>query len=96
MILLSIARLISLLIDIYIFIIIIRSIISWVGNIPPNQFIFLLRRLTDPVFRFVHKHVPFTIMGGIDISPIIIIIALSLLDQLIFRLLVGTGSGLFY
>lgn len=96
MILQSIARLISLLIEIYIFIIIIRSIISWVGNVPPNEFIFLLRRLTDPVFRFVHKHVPFTIVGGIDISPIIIIIALSFLDGIIYRLLVGPGRGVLY
>ncbi|MCP4157742.1 MAG: YggT family protein [bacterium] len=79
------SKLFHYLIHIYIYIIIIRSVISWIGNIPPNPFIMLLRRLTDPVFRFVHKHLPFTIIGGIDVSPIIIVMALYFLDHLILR-----------
>lgn len=76
---------IQLIIQVYIFIIIIRSLISWAGNIPPNRFIFFLRRVTDPVFRLVHKYLPFTIIGGIDISPIIIIFFLYLLNNLLTR-----------
>ena len=76
---------IKLVIQVYVFIIIIRSLISWAGNIPPNRFIFFLRRITDPVFRLVHKHLPFTIIGGIDISPIIIIFFLYLLNNLLTR-----------
>jgi YggT family protein len=53
------------------------------GNIPTNHFIILLRRITDPVFRFVHRHLPFTIVGGIDISPIIIVMVLLLIDAVI-------------
>ena len=79
----GIAELVHLLIHAYIFVILVRSVISWMGNIRPNQFVMLLRRLTDPVFRFVHKHLPFTVVGGIDISPIIIIVALYILDNLV-------------
>jgi YggT family protein len=83
----ALAWLIHYLIHIYIFVIIIRSVISWMGNIPPSAFTRILRRLTDPVFRWVHKHIPFTIIGRIDISPIIIIVALYFLDLLIYNLL---------
>lgn len=76
---------IRLIIHVYIFIIIIRSLISWAGNMPPNRFTFFLRKVTDPVFRFVHKYLPFTIIGGIDISPIIIIFSLYLLINLLTR-----------
>ncbi len=77
----TLAELFHTVIQIYIWIIIIRSVISWLGNIPPNTFVIILRRLTDPVFRFVHKKIPFTIVGGIDISPIFIIMALYFIDS---------------
>lgn len=83
----ALARLIHFLIHVYIFIIIIRSVISWMGTIPPSAFTRILRRLTDPLFRWVHKNIPFTIIGRIDISPIIIIVALYFLDLLIYNLL---------
>ncbi|MFZ4763230.1 MAG: YggT family protein [Alphaproteobacteria bacterium] len=36
-----------------------------------------LERITDPVFRFIRRFVP--LIGGIDISPIILILAVTLL-----------------
>lgn len=81
--LLAFSNLFSMVIHIFIFIIIIRSIISWAGPLPYNQFVLILRKITDPIFRFVHKIIPFSIVGGIDISPIIILFALYFIDTLI-------------
>jgi YggT family protein len=85
----ALAQIIHFAIQVYIFIIIIRSVASWMGNVPPNPFFNLLKRLTDPVFRFVHRVLPYnvTIIGNIDISPIIIILALYLVDRLVTGLL---------
>jgi len=83
----SLVQVIQLAIEVYIIIIVIRSIISWAGNMPPNNLTYFLRRITDPVFRTVHKYLPFTIIGGIDISPIIIIFTLYLINNLLTRLL---------
>ncbi len=85
----SLAELIHFLIQAYIIIIIIRSIISWMGHVPYNQFIYFLRRLTDPVFKLVHKYLPFTIVGGLDISPVIIILILYFVDSFIYSTLIG-------
>lgn len=85
----GLAQLIHLLFQIYILIIIIRSVISWVGSIPVNRFIIILRKLTDPLFRYVHKLLPFTIIGGIDLSPIIIVIALYFIDNFLYSVLMG-------
>lgn len=90
----AVAQLIHLVIQAYILIIIIRSVISWVGTIPPNRFIIVLRKLTDPVFRYVHKMLPFTIIGGIDISPIIIVIVLYFIDNLLYGILMGYANEL--
>lgn len=85
----ALVEIIHIAIQIYIFIIIIRSIVSWMGNVPPNPFFNLLRQLTDPVFRFVHRILPYnvTVIGNIDISPIIIILGLYLVDRLVTGLL---------
>ncbi|MCK4837017.1 MAG: YggT family protein [Candidatus Aminicenantes bacterium] len=77
----ALAQFFHLVIQAYIIVIIVRAVISWAGNIPPNRFIYILRRLTDPVFRVVHRYVPFSIIGGIDISPIIIIVLLYFIDN---------------
>jgi YggT family protein len=85
----ALAQIIHFAIHVYIFIIIIRSIASWMGNVPPNPFFNLLKQLTDPIFRFVHRVLPYnvTIIGNIDISPIIIILGLLLVDRLVTSLL---------
>jgi YggT family protein len=85
----ALAQIIRFAIQVYIFIIIIRSVASWMGNVPPNPFFNLLKRLTDPVFRLVHRVLPYnvTVIGNIDISPFIIILALYLVDRLVTGLL---------
>ncbi len=83
------AQVIHFAIQVYIFIILIRSVASWMGNVTPNPFFNLLKRLTDPVFRLVHRVLPYqvTVIGNIDISPIIIILGLYLVDRLVAGLL---------
>lgn len=90
----ALAQIIHFAIQVYIIIIIIRSIASWMGNVPPNPFFTLLKRLTDPVFRFVYRILPYnvTVIGNIDISPIIIILGLYLVDHLVIELLLGFSN----
>lgn len=88
------AKLFHLIIHLYIIVIIIRAVISWLGNIPPNRLIYILRRLTDPVFRFVHKTLPFTIIGGIDISPVLIVVFLYFIDNFFTGLMLSYSNKL--
>ena len=90
----ALAQFVHLVINLYILVIIIRSVISWMGTIPPNRFITMLRRLTDPVFRLVHRYVPFSILGGIDISPIIIIVVLYFIDNFFTGMIMGYANQL--
>ena len=88
----TLGQLLYFLIDIYIFIIIITVIVSWLiafNVISPShpttrRILDLLARLTDPVMRPVRRYVPS--IGGIDISPIIVIFGLMLLQHIIVRL----------
>lgn len=85
----AVAEVLHLVIYVYTLIIIVRSLMSWVGNMPNNAFTYYLRRLTDPLFYWVHRHLPFTIIGGIDISPIIILLALQIIDNLLYTALMN-------
>lgn len=79
--LLSIAGLLSLLIYIFIFAILIQMILSWItpaGSYHP--FNDILYYLNEPLLRPVQRKMP--PIQGIDFSPLVVIIALQLIDIL--------------
>lgn len=86
-------NLISLAFDIYLFIIIAQIAVSWLiafdvmntDNPQARNLVELLRKATDPVYKPLRKYIP--AIGGIDISPIIVILALSFLERIIIGLL---------
>jgi YggT family protein len=81
--------LITLAINIYIIIIIVQVAVTWLiafdvinaANEQAQNLIALLKKATDPVYTPLKKYVP--PIGGIDITPLIVIIILSILSDLI-------------
>lgn len=84
--------LISTLIDIYIWILIAAAVLSWLvafnvvntRNPIVNAIGEFLYRISEPALRPIRAMLPN--LGGIDISPVILIIGLLFLRQLIFWL----------
>ena len=82
--------LISMCITIYIWIVIIQVMVGWLiafgiinaNNAQAQNLITLLSKATDPVFTPLRKVIP--PIGGIDITPIIVIFGLSLLQKTLF------------
>src|SRR5713226_8821907 len=88
---LSLAKLIDNVIDIYTWIVIASAIMSWlvafnVINVR-NQFIRLvvdlLYRLTEPLLRPIRRILPN--LGGVDISPVILLLGLFFLRSLLWE-----------
>ena len=87
-----IGDLLSLCITIYMYIIIASVVVSWliafdVLNIRSPQaanLVRLLEKLTEPVFRPLRKFIP--PIAGIDITPIIVIFLLAVLQKVVIRL----------
>ncbi len=75
----SFLNLAILLINIYIWIVIIAALLSFINPDPYNPIVQFIRRATEPVFRFVRQKLPFIIVSGIDLSPIVIILLLNIL-----------------
>lgn len=88
-ILLSVIGIISSLIYSYIILAIIAVILSYVNVDPYNPIVQAINRLTQPAFAFVRKKLPFVVISGIDLSPIVVIFGLQLLDTLIVSTLAG-------
>ncbi|MEA2047305.1 MAG: YggT family protein [Campylobacterota bacterium] len=73
----------------YIWVIIIASFLSFVRPDPHNPIVQVLYRLTEPTFAFIRKKLPFVVMAGIDLSPLIIIFGLQFIDIIIRNVLFG-------
>ena len=81
------------LLSVYIWIVIIAALLSWVRPDPHNPIVQILSRLTEPVYGFVRRFIP-TVFNGIDLAPIIIIIGLQILDVCLVNLLNALASSL--
>jgi YggT family protein len=88
----ALLNLLNTLISIYIWLLIASVVLSWLiaFNVvnTGNRFVYQIRdflfRITEPVLRPIRNLLPN--LGGIDISPVILILALYFLRDLMFEL----------
>jgi len=85
--LVSVARIVDLAFNIYIFIIIARALISWVNPDPYNSIVRFLHSATDPVLYRLRRLLPFLQAGAFDLSPIVLLILLSVVQQMVVSFL---------
>lgn len=79
-ILIAVAKILHSVISIYTWIVIIACLISFVRPDPYNIIVRTLNGLTQPVFYFIRRKMPFLYAGGFDLSPIVVIFALQFID----------------
>ena len=85
--LVAIARILDLAFNIYIFIVIARALISWVSPDPYNPIVRFLHNATDPVLYRLRNLIPFLRAGTFDFSPIVLLLLLSVLQQVVISFL---------
>jgi len=69
--------------NIYLWIIILRAIFSWIYVPSLYQVVRILYSLTEPVLRPVRRFVPPARFGGLDVSPIIVFILIVFVDSVL-------------
>ena len=87
----AIANILDIVLDIYKWVIIIAAVISWVNPDPYNPVVRFLYSVTEPVLTPVRRIIGFR-LGPIDISPIVVILAIIFIQ----RFLIGTLIELAY
>lgn len=81
-----VAQAVHLIFTIYIYIIVARAIISWVNPDPYNPIVRFLHSATDPLLYRIRRAIPLQ-FGGLDFSPIILLLGIFFLERVIMLLL---------
>jgi YggT family protein len=76
------------LLNLYSWIIIAAALISWVSPDPRNPIVMFLRLVTEPVLMPVRRLLPPWKTGGLDLSPLIVLIAIQFVERVILPTLV--------
>ncbi|MDR1044556.1 MAG: YggT family protein [Candidatus Adiutrix sp.] len=79
-------------VSIYVWIIVIRVLLTWINPNPYTPVMRFLSRATDPLLNWARRTMPLT-LGGLDFSPILAILALHLLGAVVGRWLWNMGLG---
>ena len=74
----AIATVLDLCLNIYMWLIIARALLSWVNPDPYNPIVRFLYNVTEPVLSYLRRRVP-VVFGGLDLTPLIVIVAIMFL-----------------
>ncbi|MEW6218411.1 MAG: YggT family protein [Thermodesulfobacteriota bacterium] len=91
--LVALARILDFGLSAYMWLIIARAILSWVSPDPYNPIVQFLYGVTEPVLGRIRRLLPLT-AGGIDFSPIILIMAIIFLQSFLVPTLHQMASSL--
>ncbi|HEY6011233.1 MAG TPA: YggT family protein [Nitrospirota bacterium] len=92
-IILGIANVLDVALNVYMWVIIIRALISWVSPDPYNPIVQILTKLTEPVLRPIRKLAP-PHKVGIDLSPLIAVLIIIFLQYALIDTLKRIGHSM--
>jgi YggT family protein len=81
----ALAGVIDMVLTIYMWIVIIRAFVSWVNPDPYNPIVRFLYSVTEPVLYRLRRAMPFIYTGGIDFSPLVVIVAIYFLKAFLVQ-----------
>jgi len=74
------------LLTVYIWVVIIGALLTWVRPDPYNPIVQIIYRLTEPAYRLVRRLMP-TVFNGLDLAPVILIVLLNVIDVLLVNII---------
>ena len=84
----AIIYIVDTLLTVYSFVVIVACLLSWVNPDPYNPIVRILRNLTEPLLWRIRKVLPFTYISGLDLSPVVLLLAIQLVKMIIIKSLV--------
>ena len=91
--LIAVATVIDYVLVFYMFITIAIAVLSWVSPDPYNPIVRFIHNITEPVLYQIRKRVPM-MYGGIDFSPIIVILVIIFLRIFVVESLKGLAGSI--
>lgn len=87
-VLLVVTRIVDLAFQALMLAILINALLSWIHPRPYNAFVNFIEAVANTVCNPIRRVIP-TVVAGMDISPIIAMVLLSLLQGIVHRVLLG-------
>ncbi|MBL0713767.1 MAG: YggT family protein [Desulfosarcina sp.] len=91
----ALANIIYYVLFIYMWIIIIRAVLSWVSPDPYNPIVRFIHNITEPVLYQIRRRLPVS-FGGIDLSPIVVFLIIMFLQSFVVRSLLHLSQTLIH
>jgi len=91
--LVAIGKILDIALSLYMWIIVARAVISWVNPDPFNPIVRFLNAVTEPVLYQVRRRIPL-FFGGIDFTPILIILVIYFLKSFLVKSLIEVAARL--
>lgn len=91
--LVAIGKILDIALNLYMWIIVARAVISWVNPDPFNPIVRFLNAVTEPVLYQVRRRIPL-FFGGIDFTPILIILVIYFLKSFLVKSLIEVAARL--
>ncbi len=91
--LMAVANVINFVLLIFMWIVIARAVLSWVNPDPYNPIVRFIHNVTEPVLYQIRTKIPLN-FGGIDFSPIIVILAVYFLRDFAVKSLLRFSASL--
>jgi YggT family protein len=88
----AIAGLLHVLLTAAMIVIVARAVLSWVSPDPYNPIVRIIMQLSEPLLYPVRRWVPS--FGGVDLSPMLVIVGLVFLDNFMVPSLYRMAAGL--
>ncbi len=91
--LMAIAKVLDLVLLLFMWIVIARAVLSWVNPDPFNPIVRFIHNVTEPVLYRVRAFIP-AIFGGIDFSPMIVLLGVIFLRSFVVSSLIRLSANL--
>ena len=91
--LVAIATVLKIVLNIYMWVVIAQAVLSWVSPDPYNPIVRFINNVTEPVLYQIRKRLPLN-FGGIDFSPMLVILAIIFLQQFVVNSLYGLAISM--
>src|SRR5438477_7363833 len=72
----AVAGILNSLLELYFWIVLIAVLLTWVNPDPRNPIVHFLYSVTDPVLSWIRRRLPFLFLGGFDLLPIVLLLAI--------------------
>lgn len=88
----ALASILNTVLTIYFWIIIVSAVLSWVNPDPYNPIVRIINNMTQPAFNLIRRWLPFSVIGGLDLSPIVLLLAIQFVKIFVVQTLFQMGA----